>query len=29
MADKKLTKEEITQQFRDGKISADEMMRSP
>jgi hypothetical protein len=27
MADKKLTKEEITQQFRDGKISADEMMR--
>ena len=27
MADKKLTKEEITQQFRDGKITADEMMR--
>jgi hypothetical protein len=27
MADKKLTKDEITQQFRDGKIDADEMMR--
>ena len=27
MADKKLTKDEITRQFRDGKISADEMLR--
>jgi hypothetical protein len=27
MADMKLTKEEITQQFRGGKISADEMLR--
>ena len=27
MADKKLTKDEITEQFRDGKISADDMLR--